>query len=71
MARAKATLKAAARKLTRMPRLAANFSEMRWLRCGESRAITMVLCQEKTRPWATANTTTIAQALESLASILG
>ena len=50
MARAKATLKAAARKLIRMPRLEANFSEMWWLRWGESRAITMALCQEKTRP---------------------
>ena len=47
---AKKTLNPAETKLMRIPRLLANFSEMLWPRLGESRSITMALCQENTRP---------------------
>ena len=48
---AKKTENPAETKLMRIPRLLANFSEMLCPRLGESRSITMALCQEKTRPW--------------------
>ena len=47
---AKKTENPAETKLMRIPRLLANFSEMLCPRLGESRSITMALCQEKTRP---------------------
>ena len=47
---AKKTEKAAERTLMRIPRLLANFSEMWWPSPGESRSITIALCQENTRP---------------------